>query len=76
MSMGVDKLVSLLFHGRLYIGVIIMTSTVSVQVNWRSVHPKNEKGDNDLGQLFFKRRISFDGLVSRKKVLSYYSHLN
>ena len=43
---------------------------MSVQWICRSNHSKNRKGDHDLGKVFFKLRVTFDGLVSRKKVFS------
>ena len=47
-----------------------MSPTVSVQGKCSSVHSKNIKGDHDLEQGIFKFRISFDGIVSSKKLFS------
>ena len=37
-------------------------------------HSNNRKSDHNLGQIFFKIRVSFFGLVSKNKVFLEFSH--
>ena len=75
MIMGADNLVGLSFHGIFYTGVIIQfyqqwfyEGSVSMCI------PGIGRMISMWDEVFFKLRVSFYGLVSRKKVFSYYSH--
>ena len=75
MSMGVDKFVGLRCHGLYYTGSIYQghkkgVAKVIVGICIPRLWSKRKIWD----KVLLKLRVSFDVLVSRKKVLSEYSH--
>ena len=54
---------------------LVNATTVSVQEKSRSVRSKNRKMTTIWDGVFFKLRVYFDGIVSRKKVFLESSYL-
>ena len=75
MSMIVYNLLGLRCHGRFYTGVISHCHQYWVSKGVAGMRiPRTGTANKILDKLFFKLRVSFDGMVIRNKVLSYSSH--
>ena len=75
MSMGVDKLVGLSFHGLYYTGSIFQGHKKGVaKVIVGICIPRLWRKRKIWDKVLLKLRVSFDVLVSRKKVLLESSH--
>ena len=70
MNMGTENLVGLMCHENFHRFHESMPPTVSAQGNCRSTRFKNKRVREIWDEVFFKLSLSFDGLVTRKKVFS------